>query len=173
MCKEHTDEKAYPDTSREFTTKNYEITTTSRLEWNFVAANDTEPEAGWPVEKKLPGYSQIAEEHPSEAGGWDLTRATRRVQFINSERQKRKRQMLHRNALERLARERAAELRKRNESPLKIEEAMGARLYTGPMFVKCSPALGTILPLQQACPAVPLPHIIQLHSQITESCAVL
>jgi hypothetical protein len=50
MAAEHT-ERA--DSNQEFSTSNYGMTTTSSIEWRFVAEPDQPPEAGWPKETKL------------------------------------------------------------------------------------------------------------------------
>ena len=50
MAGEHS---ARSDSERDFTTSNYDLRTTSAVEWAFVATPDAPPEGGWPVEKKI------------------------------------------------------------------------------------------------------------------------
>ena len=50
MAGEHS---ARSDSERDFTTSNYDLRTTSAVEWAFVATPDKPPEGGWPVEKKI------------------------------------------------------------------------------------------------------------------------
>ena len=101
MEREHT---AAADSGDEFTTDNYEVTTTPTIEWWFVA----EPEghvAAWPAEHKI--------EAPA---------APRRP--------------LTSSQLAAVLRRKNAELEKIDADLLLLEEALAARLYTGPMFIK-------------------------------------
>ena len=41
------------DSDRKFTTNNYELTTTSSIEWKFSAAPESPPEGGFPREQKI------------------------------------------------------------------------------------------------------------------------
>ena len=50
MTEEHS---ARGDSTRDFTTSNYDLRTTSAVEWAFVATPDKPPAGGWPVEKKI------------------------------------------------------------------------------------------------------------------------
>ena len=50
MVGEHS---ARSDSERDFTTSNYDLRTTSAVEWAFVATPDKPPAGGWPVEKKI------------------------------------------------------------------------------------------------------------------------
>ena len=50
MTEEHS---ARSDSERDFTTSNYDLRTTSAVEWAFVATPDKPPEGGWPVEEKI------------------------------------------------------------------------------------------------------------------------
>ena len=50
MTEEHS---ARGDSTRDFTTSNYDLRTTSAVEWAFVATPDKPPEGGWPVEEKI------------------------------------------------------------------------------------------------------------------------
>ena len=50
MTEEHS---ARGDSTRDFTTSNYDLRTTSAVEWAFVATPDALPDGGWPVEEKI------------------------------------------------------------------------------------------------------------------------
>ena len=50
MAGEHS---ARSDSERDFTTSNYDLRTTSAVEWAFVATPDAPPAGGWPVEEKI------------------------------------------------------------------------------------------------------------------------
>ena len=50
MDEEHS---ARSDSTRDFTTSNYDLRTTSAVEWAFVATPDAPPDGGWPVEEKI------------------------------------------------------------------------------------------------------------------------
>lgn len=50
MAEEHS---ARSDSAREFTTSNYDLRTTSAVEWDFAATPDAPPAGGWPVEEKI------------------------------------------------------------------------------------------------------------------------
>ena len=41
------------DSDRKFTTSNYELTTTSSIEWKFSAVPESPPEGGFPKEQKI------------------------------------------------------------------------------------------------------------------------
>jgi hypothetical protein len=93
-----------PDSQDEFTSGNYGITTTPHTEWLFI----TEPGkkgVEWPVEEKLRG------------GG--------------SGEKMRKPMLL--DELRRKLAEVNAQLKEMKETELLLEEAFGARLYSGPM----------------------------------------
>jgi len=105
MRGEHT---AKEDANKEFTTSNYEVTTTSAIEWKFV----TEPDAviDWPKEQK-----------------GAMRRAPMPLSELQSEME-----------------ERNKRLREMKEPVLMLDEALGARLYTGPLFVKYNKVLRSV-----------------------------
>lgn len=125
MAAEHTKRG---DSRVKLTAQNYGIETTSVLEWRFVAQPQRPPKGGWPFERKLVGIDgpptaaqsdQVSDEQRKliEAG------ARPRVALSLPELQLR---MEAKNGL----------LRELGEPPLILEEALGVRLYTGPLFVK-------------------------------------
>ena len=124
MANEHA---ARGDSSRPFTTGNYGVTTTSAIEWAFVATPDAPPAAGWPTEEKL--RAAMAGD-----GGADL------AALLASGAQHRQPRPLAEleAATEHNANERLREL---VEPQVSMEEAIGLRLYTGPLFVKCARAV--------------------------------
>lgn len=90
--------------------------TTSATEWAFVAELDHRP-GGWPVEVVLPTTTD------SSARGWTF-------KILHREQKPRK-------ELERLRAEKQRELdHLQDPATLMIEEALAARLYTGPMYCK-------------------------------------
>jgi hypothetical protein len=116
MEREHT---AAADSGDEFTTDNYEVTTTPTIEWRFVA----EPEghaAAWPAEHKI--------EAPA---------APRRP--------------LTSSQLAAVLRRKNAELETIDADLLLLEEALAARLYTGPMFVKYNDTVRGFGPALAGC----------------------
>jgi hypothetical protein len=107
MAAEHTQQ---PDKHREFTAGNFGTTTTSAIEWAFVAEPESRPHGEWPFEVKVA----------------ELER--RRAPMPIAE-------------LERHVEEQSARLKEQREPALTLEEAFGARLYTGPLFVKYNAVL--------------------------------
>ena len=106
MADEHCDRG---DSDQEFTTGNYGITTTSRLEWSFVTDLDGVPDASlarerWPDESpdKLPDRKRCRQPMP-------LATLVAAMEARNEQ------------------------LRGANQPPLVEEEAIAARLYTGPV----------------------------------------
>ena len=95
MASEHAERD---DSHERFTTSNYDVTTTSALEWAFVATPEQVPEGGWPDEKK---------QLPSEAAP---------------------RQQMPLDELKAMMAEKNAELAELSEPPLICEEAMAPRL---------------------------------------------
>ena len=93
------------DSNDEFTTGNYDVTTTSATEWKFVAMPDQPPPGGWPVEQKL----VLAGEHDKMRKSESLA------------------------ALEARMGERSAQLAAQGEPPMMMEEAIAAKQYTGPL----------------------------------------
>jgi hypothetical protein len=119
MAAEHTERE---DSQEEFNTPNYDVTTTSAVEWRFVAEPDSAPSGGWPVEGRL------------EAAHDEERRTGRRNTLLRSGAEKRRPMALA--DLQSLADARNARLTALHEPPITIAEALGARLYTGPLFVK-------------------------------------
>ena len=93
MESEHTHR---PDSHRLFVSSNYNVTTTSEVEWRFVAMPERPPEAGWPMET---------------SGG-----ACRRPMGLAD--------------LDELMGKHNQQLHAIHEPPLRVEETIGARLYT-------------------------------------------
>ena len=109
MEDEHCDGKAHPDVKRYFTTGNYGVKTTSEIEWWFVV----EPDRKRLSKLKLDAW-------PTE----------------DKERCNHGRSALPLSAFSAARKEIDAELRTMGLDPLTDAELIGARLYTGPMFVK-------------------------------------
>ena len=128
MEREHTD--AGGDRHELFTTANFGVTTSSATEWAFVVEPESRPANEWPVEGKLVVHIDKGGSNARER--WD------NVRLVASERQKRRRQPMPMAELERRVAERGFQLRKLEEPPVTMEEAIGARLYTGPMVCDCS-----------------------------------
>ena len=120
MAAEH---KEQADSQETFTTDNYDITTTSALEWRFVAEPDTEPNEGWPEEKKLVRAMDYEQQGRSAAlsvgsqallssgaqmrSSWTLSSLNTKIMAPNEK------------------------LKAMGEPKVSEEEAIGARLYTG------------------------------------------
>ena len=119
MEKEHTERV---DSEQVFTTGNYELRTTSAIEYAFVVTPDKPPPAGWPVEEKI--RRALAGE---EGADLDAIRASGA-----QPRQPRPRAQLQADM------ESAAngKLRELKEPEMTVEETIGLRLYTGALFVK-------------------------------------
>ena len=124
MAAEHT-ERA--DSHVEFGTSNYRVKTTSAIEWRFVAEPDNPPPEGWPAEEKLLAarYARGVAKDGVRPRGATLLESGAQA----------RRPMPIAEMKWRLT-ERSARLREIKEPPLIIEEGFGARLYTGPLFVK-------------------------------------
>ena len=105
MEKEHT---ACGDSHDEFTTGNYKVTTSSAIEWAFVATPDQPPPNGWPIEQRLVQAGQDGKMRNPEPVA----------------------------ALQARTNEKNLRLKAMQEPELMMEEATAARLYTGPLFVK-------------------------------------
>ena len=110
------------DRHEEFITKNFGVTTTSATEWAFVVAPESRPANEWPVEGKLVVHV--------DQKSWEG------VHVVASERQKQRRQPMPLTELKWRVAERGLRLQELGEPALTLDEAFGARLYTGPMFVK-------------------------------------
>ena len=129
MVREHV---AHLDSHQLFTSGNYEVETSSAIEWRFVAENETPPVGGWPVEQK------ILEAEAARAAASGEVRA-RGATLLESG--VRPRVPMPLATLQQLTAERSAQLRSVNEPDLLEQEAIGARLYTGPLFVKYNAVL--------------------------------
>jgi hypothetical protein len=101
-----------PDSRLEFTAENKGTTTTSATEWAFVAEPESRPHDKWPVEAK----------------------------YVH-EPQKRRRAPMPIAELERHVEEQSARLLEQREPALTLEEAFGARLYSGPLYYKYNAVL--------------------------------
>merc|ERR1740139_964829 len=98
------------DSTLEWTTGNYSISTTPKIEWNFVVHAEEGPDKvglkEWPVEKKL----------------------------VDAGKLERCRKALPLNNFDALIDKKNHDLRRMGEELLTTEEVIGVRLYTGPMF---------------------------------------
>ena len=115
------------DSHEKFGTSNYRVKTTSAIEWRFVAEPDNPPPEGWPAEEKLLAarYARGVAKDGVRPRGATLLESGAQA----------RRPMPIAEMKWRLT-ERSARLREIKEPPLIIEEGFGARLYTGPLFVK-------------------------------------
>uniref|UniRef100_A0A7S2D976 Uncharacterized protein n=1 Tax=Haptolina brevifila TaxID=156173 RepID=A0A7S2D976_9EUKA len=133
MQSEHTQRS---DSPHEFSTSNYGVTTTSATEWAFVA----EPDASraWPTEVKLllslqearEAEGQIKPQWPKLQGRSGLLAAGARG-----------RTSLSLSELEERLNTQNAALAAHQQDPLTLDEAIGGRLYTGPLYVKYNAVL--------------------------------
>jgi len=137
---------------RTIVTSNYEITTTSAIEYAFVATPDSPPEGGWPVEEKL-RRAQAREEGERRTSLDQLIRSGAKM-----------REPMPLAVLDELMLKKNVQLAEIEEPPLMLAEAMGARLYTGPLFVKYNAVLRgldsevlCVTPLCQQIDMVPSP----------------
>jgi hypothetical protein len=119
MADEHTDRD---DSARDFTTSNYDLRTTSATEWAFVATPDAPPAGGWPVEEKI--RAALAGEEGADLEGIRKAGAHHRQPYPLAE---------LKAAMDAKVN---GQLRKLSEPEMIVEEALGLRLYTGPLFVK-------------------------------------
>ena len=122
MAAEHTQRG---DSKVKLTARNYGIETTSALEWRFVAEPQRPPKDGWPLESKLVGIDGPPTAAHSEVERKKLIEAGARPRVA-----------LSLGALELRMETKNGELRALGEPPLILEEGLGVRLYTGPLFVK-------------------------------------
>ena len=116
MAEEHT---ARGDSTRIFTPSNYDLSTSPTIEWKFVDTPDEPPSGGWPIEKKI----RLA--HDGEVGAeFEAIRASgakhRQVMSL----------VALAAAMEAHANKELCEL---GEPIMTLAEAMGLRMYTGPM----------------------------------------
>ena len=106
-----------PDSDATFTAGNYGVNTTSAIEWRFVDAPSKPPSGGWPVETR---NTHVGEGSDAVS----IMRAT-----------------IPRDELHARLTTRNARLSLLGEPELQLVEAVGARLYTGPMFAKYNSVL--------------------------------
>ena len=117
MAEEHTNRG---DSNCTFSTSNYSLTSTSSIEYKFVAEPDAPPSEGWPVEDKI-RRAEIGD----EGADYDAIRAS-------GAKMRQPRPLAELEAdMERLVN---VVLKKLGEPLLTIEEAIGLRLYTGPLY---------------------------------------
>ena len=127
------------DSEIEFTTKNYELTTTSATEWRFVA----EPQASdtWPVEENIKRALREETQGTASRASQDLLATGAKPRAVVPVAELEARMQTKNEQLEKL------------KEPLLIEEEIfGARLYTGPLFLKYNAVmrgLGTDVELLQ------------------------
>ena len=128
MEREHTGEK---DSDETYTTSNYALRTTPKLEWWFVATPERE-DIVWPregLEIAAPGQGRapllLKDDTPgADSLDWRLDKGPN---SINSR------------------------LKERGEPVMLLEEAIGGRLYTGPMFAKYNDTLRGFGPALAGC----------------------
>ena len=114
-----------PDSHYEFTTWNYEITSTSDKEFNFVA---------YPENKIFPVEAKLLRAEEAERSN-SLDREPGLAELLRSG--ARKRTPLTRAQLEETLLAKNKELvEELSEPPVQVFEAIAARLYTGPLFEK-------------------------------------
>ena len=137
MADEHT---GRGDSARPFTTSNYDLRTTSATEWAFVATPDERPESGWPVEEKI--RAALAGEEGADLDGIRKAGAHHRQPRPLAE------------LTAAMDAKVNSQLRELREPEMIDEEALGLRLYTGPLFVKYNSVLrglnSNVLFLQKA-----------------------
>lgn len=102
------------DSKEPFTSGNYAVTTTSEVEWRFVASPEKTPKGGWPAETK----------HSSLEGGVSIARKPMPVKELQVKLSKKN-----------------ARLKALSEPELQMAEGIGSRLYTGPLFAKYNAVL--------------------------------
>ena len=129
MAREHTAEGG--DRHEEYVTGNYGVATTSAIEWAFVVTPEIQPDGGWPVETKLVLETEAA----MGSSRWS------RLKTTGSARRKERRKPMPLSELKLKVVERSLKLQKLKEPPMTLDEAIGARLYTGPSFVKYNAVL--------------------------------
>ena len=127
MCNEHT---RGVDSKVEFTTGNYDVTTTAEVEWEFVATPESPRQ--FPSEKKIAAAQHLKSNK-------QLAR-TKSLQAIIDSRAK-PRSPIPLAQLQEKAKGVNKRLDDLNLQGVKDEEVVGARLYTGPMFCKYNAVL--------------------------------
>ena len=118
MAEEHT---ARGYSTRTFTTINYDVATSSAVEWQFTTTPDAPPAGGWPIEKKI----RLANDGEVGAEYEAIRRSGAKP-----------RQPMSLALLEVAMAAPNGELLKLGEPLMTIVEAIGLRMYTGPAFVK-------------------------------------
>ena len=131
------------DSEREFVTQNYDVRTSSAVEWAFVATPDKPPAGGFPKEEKI--LRALAPE-----GARRKSKSLIAIQASGAQPRKPKPVA----ELEAVVEEKwNAQLRTMSEPEMSTEEALGLRLYTGPLFVKYNAVLrglNSLVPFLQA-----------------------
>lgn len=122
MKEEHTQRE---DSLAKLSTSNYGLTTTSNIEWRFVAEPDAPPRGGWPVEERLRRAFQLVHSDAQEDGAEGLAK------LRASGAQHRRPMPMH--ELEAKLEAPNAKLAAMREPRVVVPEAIGARLYTGPL----------------------------------------
>jgi hypothetical protein len=115
------DHTKHDDSHADFTTHNYEVTSTSAIEYRFVAQPDNPPAEGWPVEEKLRRALSAAAADDASLSELRASGARERIP----------------EPLEKMqaaADECNRRLAKMDEPDHLLDEALGARLYTGPLL---------------------------------------
>ena len=134
MAAEHTKQR---DSHLVFTAENYGTTTTSATEWAFVAKPESRPHDKWPVEAKLvPKLVLTLKPDSSKSEPVGV-----RIEIVAPEHRKPRRAPMSIPKLRWRVAERGVRLQAQGEPALTLEEAFGARLYTGPLFVKYNAVL--------------------------------
>jgi len=134
MAAEHTKQR---DSHLVFTAENYGTTTTSATEWAFVAEPESRPHDKWPVEAKLvPKLVLTLKPDSSKSEPVGV-----RIEIVAPEHRKPRRAPMSIPKLRWRVAERGVRLQAQGEPALTLEEAFGARLYTGPLFVKYNAVL--------------------------------
>ena len=127
-------------------TSNYEIETSSAIEWAFVATPDKMPEGGWPIEKKL--------ERAFVKPVAKLKRSGSEAALVASGAHMR--QPMPLDVLNSLMADKNVKLEELGEPALMLAEMFASRLYTGPLFVKYNGVLrGLDSPVRASPPPIP------------------
>lgn len=119
MKEEHTQRE---DSLAKLSTSNYGLTTASNIEWRFVAEPDAPPRGGWPIEERLRrAFQSECQQDDSE----ELSK------LRTSGAQHRRPMPIH--ELKATLEAPNAKLEAMREPRVVLPEAIGARLYTGPL----------------------------------------
>ena len=131
MAEEHMQRE---DSNEEFTSGNYGIRTCSSIEWRFVAEPDAEPDEGWPEETKL----RKAKDRDAQGRSRELSGGSRGLLQSGAN----FRTAWAREDLKAKLDEVNTRLHAADEPQLDdATEGVGARLYTGPLFIKYNAVL--------------------------------